>query len=166
MIFANLPPGASVFVDANTWVYHFTSQARFGSACTVLIARIGQQDIAGFTSTHVMTEVAHRLILVEASAANGWPLASALKRLQKNPLALEKLSQFRIALDELLQTGIQLLAATPQDVLAAASVSQQTGLLSNDGLIVAIMQAHGLVNLASGDSDFDRVPGITRYGPA
>jgi predicted nucleic acid-binding protein len=26
-------------------------------------------------------------------------------------------------------------------------------------------QAHGLTNLASHDGDFDRVPGITRYGP-
>jgi predicted nucleic acid-binding protein len=39
------------------------------------------------------------------------------------------------------------------------------GLLTNDGLIVAVMQANGLSNLASNDTDFDRVPGPTRYGP-
>jgi len=44
-------------------------------------------------------------------------------------------------------------------------VSQQTGLLTNDALIIAVMQAHGLTNLASSDTDFDRVPGLTRYGP-
>jgi predicted nucleic acid-binding protein len=38
--------------------------------------------------------------------------------------------------------------------------------LTNDALIVAVMQAHGLTNLASHDADFDRVPGITRYAPA
>ena len=39
------------------------------------------------------------------------------------------------------------------------------GLLTNDGLIVAVMQAHGLTKIASNDADFDRVPGLTRYAP-
>ena len=43
---------------------------------------------------------------------------------------------------------------------------QQIGLLTNDGLIVAVMQTNGLSKLASSDADFDGVPGITRYAPA
>ena len=39
------------------------------------------------------------------------------------------------------------------------------GLLSGDALILAVMQTHGLTHLASNDADFDRVPGIVRYGP-
>jgi predicted nucleic acid-binding protein len=50
-------------------------------------------------------------------------------------------------------------------VATAAAVSQQTGLLSDDALIVAVMRHYGLANLASHDADFDRVPGITRYAP-
>ena len=46
---------------------------------------------------------------------------------------------------------------------AAVALARQFGLLINDAVIVAVMQAHGLTNLASNDSDFDRVPGITRY---
>ena len=44
-------------------------------------------------------------------------------------------------------------------------MSQSTGLLTNDALIVAVMQHYGLTRLASSDPDFDRVPGITRYAP-
>jgi predicted nucleic acid-binding protein len=40
------------------------------------------------------------------------------------------------------------------------------GLLITDALSVALRQAHGLTELASDHSDFDRVPGITRYAPA
>ena len=47
----------------------------------------------------------------------------------------------------------------------AAERSQQHGLLHNDALIVAVMQANSLTNLASEDDDFDRVPGLTRYAP-
>jgi predicted nucleic acid-binding protein len=38
-------------------------------------------------------------------------------------------------------------------------------MLSGDALILAMMQSHGLANLASSDSDFDRVPGIGRFAP-
>jgi predicted nucleic acid-binding protein len=47
----------------------------------------------------------------------------------------------------------------------AAALSQQIGLLINDALIAAVMQANLLTNLASNDADFDRVPGLTRYAP-
>ena len=40
-------------------------------------------------------------------------------------------------------------------------VSQQYELLMGDSLIVAVMQAHGLTNLASNDADFDRVSWLT-----
>jgi predicted nucleic acid-binding protein len=50
-------------------------------------------------------------------------------------------------------------------VTAAASISQQHELLSGDALIIAVMQAQGLTDLASHDSDFDRMPRITRYAP-
>ena len=44
-------------------------------------------------------------------------------------------------------------------------LSRQMGLLSNDALIVAVMQANGLSKLASSDQDFDRIPWLTRYEP-
>ena len=104
-------------------------------------------------------------MLIEASATFGWPLAGALKRLQRHPGEIQKLVQFRAALNEVLRTGIQVLTIAPAQIDAAAAVSQRTGLFSNDALLVAVMQAQGLTNLASHDADFDRVPGITRYGP-
>jgi len=46
-----------------------------------------------------------------------------------------------------------------------ARLSRQTGLLSNDALIAAVMHANGLTKIATSDQDFDRVPGLTRYEP-
>jgi predicted nucleic acid-binding protein len=50
-------------------------------------------------------------------------------------------------------------------VLTATALSATYELLTGDALVLAIMHQHGLTKLASGDDDFDRVPGITRYGP-
>ena len=64
-------------------------------------------------------------------------------------------------------TGAASEAVFAADLLdQAAAVTQQTGLLHNDAMIVAIMRLHGLTNLASADVDFDRVPGLTRYAAA
>jgi predicted nucleic acid-binding protein len=50
-------------------------------------------------------------------------------------------------------------------VAQAADLSRQYGLLTNDALVIALMQDQGLTYLASNDADFDRIPGIIRYAP-
>jgi predicted nucleic acid-binding protein len=86
-------------------------------------------------------------------------------RLKSHPTAVQSLSRFRQAVDEVPQMGVQIVSPMPGVVSAAAAISQQTGLLSNDALIVAVMQDRGIVHLASHDADFDGIAGITRYAP-
>jgi len=165
MIFADLPAGASIFVDANTLVYHFGPHPMFGPACQQFVQRIENGEITGYTSTPVLSEVAHRVMTLEASTLFGWP-SKIVDRLKQNPAAVGKLSKFRQAVEKIPQLNIQVLTVAESLVEIAAGISQQTGLLSNDALIVAVMQARGLTNLASHDADFDRAPGLTRYAPA
>jgi predicted nucleic acid-binding protein len=73
MIFTDLPVGAAVFVDANPLVYHFSRHAQFGAACTALLDRIERGDLSGFTTTHVLSETAHRLMTLEAITLLNWP---------------------------------------------------------------------------------------------
>jgi predicted nucleic acid-binding protein len=166
MIFADLQGGDSVFVDANTLVYHFSAHATFGPACTQLLQRIENRELADFTSTAVLDEAMHRLMTTtEASSRFGWSFTGIGNRLRTNPAEVQKLHVFRQAVTDVLQSQIQVLTIPPGMLLAAAVLCQQIGLLTNDGLIVAIMQANGLTKLASNDADFYRVPGITRSGP-
>ena len=62
MSFANIPKGLSLFVDANTLVYHFGPDPVLQPACQQLLERIARQELSGFTSTHVLTDIAHRLM--------------------------------------------------------------------------------------------------------
>ena len=165
MTFADLVRGDSVFLDANVFVYHFQPHAVFGPPCTDLLKRIELQELSGSTSTHVLSEVAHRLMTMEASVLFNWP-SKIVQRLQQHPADVQRLTRFRSALQRIPQMLIHVLTIPADMVETAAGLSQQFGLLSNDALIVAVMQAQGLTNLASADPDFDRVPGITRYAPA
>jgi predicted nucleic acid-binding protein len=166
MTFTDLASGERIFLDANTLVYHFAPHPTLGSACHRLLERIERADISGFTSTHVLTEVAHRLMMIEAADIHGWSATKVKQRLQGKPAALQALAQFRKAVETVLNSRIQVLTIAPAIVLGATDVSRQTGLLSNDALIVAVMHASGLTNLASHDADFDRAPGLARFSPA
>jgi predicted nucleic acid-binding protein len=165
MNFANLAAGDAVFVDANTLTYHFEPHAHWGPACTQLLHRIENQQLVGYTSSHVIGEVSHRLMTIEAHRLLGWQMAGIGNRLRTNPTDVRKLGLFRTAVEKLLQSKLPILILTPALLAAGVGLSQQLGRLTNDGLIVAVMQAHGLSKIASNDDDFDRVPGITRYAP-
>ena len=74
MTFADVPAGASLFLDANTLVYHFSTEPTLGPPCTELLERASRQEILAHTSTHVLSEMAHRLMTLEACATFGWPM--------------------------------------------------------------------------------------------
>jgi len=67
MNFGDIRDGESVFLDANTLVYHFSSHPTFGAACRELIERIARGELRGSTSSHVLSNVAHRLMTIEAT---------------------------------------------------------------------------------------------------
>jgi predicted nucleic acid-binding protein len=163
MRFSEIPAGADLCLDANTLIYHFTAHPQYGAACKQLIRRVRRGQIAGLISTHILGEVAHRMMSIEAVETFGWAIAGIAQRLRQHPAHVQQLKQFRRGIEQVSQFGIRILTIPPQ--LIAAAISQQTGLLSNDALLVAVMREHGLTQLASHDADFDRVAGLTRYGP-
>jgi uncharacterized protein len=164
--FDAIPAGTDVFLDANTLIYHFTNHAKYGPACTRLLERIEHREFGGYVSSHGLADVAHRLMTIEAMNRLGWPVTRLAARLKKHHAEIPNLTEYRQALVKLGQVGVRVLPVTESLVVRAAALSQQFELLTGDALVVAAMQSHGLTNLASNDSDFDRVPGLTRYAPA
>jgi predicted nucleic acid-binding protein len=162
MIYADLPAGATVFLDASVFIHHFEPNALYGPAATEFLERIENQEINGITATHIVSEVAHRLMTIEAMQAFGWTSAGIALRLRNHPTQVQTLKRFRQAIQEIPLFGIRILTIDPTWLDTAAGISQQTGLLHNDALVIVIMRVHGLTHLASADPDFDRVPGIKR----
>lgn len=165
MNFAAIRAGESVFVDANVFVYNFGPDPSLGPPSRGLLECIEAGEVKGYTSTHVLHDVAHRLMTLEACQTFGWPYSGIGQRLRRHPLEIQKLHQFRQALDEILAIGVQVLPVSAEQVLLAGDLSRAYGLLSGDALILAMMRNRGVTNLASSDADFDRVSEITRYTP-
>jgi len=128
--------------------------------------RIEFQELRGFISTHVLADVVHRLMTTEAMDLLGWPGTRLAARLRKHHAEIPKLTVYPQALIKIAQIGMQVLPVLEQHVIQASQLSRAHELLTGDALVVAVMRANGLTNLASLDTDFDRVQGITRYAPA
>lgn len=165
MIFPSIPAGVAVFLDANTLIYHFANDAKYGAACTQFLKRVELRQLLGFTSAHVLGDVAHRLMTLEAINQLGWPHAGVAARLRKHHADIPKLSVYRQAISRISHLGIQVLPILQSTIEDATVLSDRYELLTGDALIVSVMLQQGLTHLASNDADFDRVPALLRYAP-
>src|SRR5207249_6397252 len=102
-----LAAGDSVFLDANTFIYHYGPDPALGPACSQLLQRIENQELTGFTSVHLLAEVVHKLMTIEASALFGWPMAGMANRLRRHPAEVQRLSAYRVALDRSRKAGFR-----------------------------------------------------------
>ncbi len=137
----------------------------FGPPSKALLKRCETGDLAGYVSAAVFNDVAYRLMTLEACQLFGWPYPGVGQRLRRHGNEIHRLVKSRQALNETMRIGVHVLPVNAQQVLLAGDLSRQHGLLSGDALIIAMMQSNGMTKLASNDADFDRVPGITRFGP-
>jgi predicted nucleic acid-binding protein len=113
-----------------------------------------------------MTAEPRRPIFSGVSGQGSGCRGKVLNRLKQQPDVVQQLTLFQTAVETVLQSNIQVVAVPAVLVSRAATLSRQRSLLTNDALILALMQQHHFTHLASHDADFDRVPGITRYAPA
>ncbi len=140
MNLADIPAGSAVFLDANIFVYYFAPDPQFGLACRALLERVSRNEIAGFTSSHVLCDVAHRLMTYEAAAKYGWAMTGIAYRLQRQPAELSALIQFRQAVDEIPNFGLQVLSVDLPHVLSAAVLVKVPGCSSPP--VLRTMPAH------------------------
>jgi predicted nucleic acid-binding protein len=166
MTLADVAAGTTVFVDANILIFALANHPTHGVACDAFLDRVEHQEITAVTSTHVLGEVVHRMMAIEASDRFGWPAQGIANRLRRHPAEVQQLVRPRQALDEIAVARVMTLAINLAHVTVATDLCRQTGLLYGDALIVAVMRDQGLTQLASLDADFDRVPGLTRFAPA
>jgi len=69
-------------VDANIFTYAAQPHPKWGRPCLDFLQRIENQELLGFSSTHILAEVSQRMMTIEASALFGWSSAGIGNRLR------------------------------------------------------------------------------------
>ena len=158
---SSLPAGSDVFLDSNIFIYGLSGVSR---ECSELLYRCSDEQVTGISSYHVVSEVTHRLMCIEAQN-KGLAGTNPRKLLSEHPERVRQLTDYWSEIERLLSLNILFLSLDEDVIRCAHRERDQYGLLNNDSLVVASMRNYGLSRLASRDAGFQCVSDLTLYSP-
>src|SRR5436853_258872 len=98
---------------------------RVKKAFGLLRSQLGPEELQRITSSHVVGDVAHRLMTVEAIQTLSRSPTGIAHWLKRHPGEVQTLSLYRRALDEIALIGIDVVSVSGSMVSQAANVSRQ-----------------------------------------
>jgi predicted nucleic acid-binding protein len=165
MYLSDLKSGSSILIDSNIFVYHF-SKSRYNPSASDFLERVEKEDIVGITSTSIIMETTHRMMIVEAAAL--FPdirTRELVAHLKKHPEKVKQLTNHQIIPTEIASFNVKIISPDLDMVKKSQQMKTRFGFLSNDALTLQIMEDHKIPNLASNDSDFERAGFVNLYKP-
>lgn len=130
-----IPDGASIFIDANIFIYHFSGPTVLTPACSDFLKRVEGGAIRGFTSTIVLIEVLHRLMILEAVGTFQLPARDALRCVKEHPHQAKTLVVHQASVQKIRQIGVEVVTVGVEDIERSHQIKRTHGLLTNDALL-------------------------------
>ena len=158
----DLPDGTTIFVDANILIYHFSG---LSLECQAFLQRCESRQVDAYTGVHIVLEVMHRLMMLEALQKGFIIGGQPARRLKEHPEIVKGLQAYNQSVQHIPRLNIRVRAITSAVVRASEAISVQGGLMSNDSVTVALMRQLGLTIIATADADFNNVSGLQVYQP-
>jgi predicted nucleic acid-binding protein len=162
MTLEQVPNGERIFVDAHIFIYHFT---RLSAECRAFFARCEAGEVKAFTGAHVILEVTHRLMLLEALHKGLISGGQPAKKLKKHPEIVCRLEDYTTSVQQIPRMGVKIRPLTSPILKESEMIRTQYGLLTNDSFLVAAMQKMKLTHIATHNSDLKNIPELTLYQP-
>ena len=160
----NLPRGTEVYIDANIFLYSAFKHPIFGDSCINFLIKVDEGVFTGYVSDHILNEVFHKLMVAEVSKKFKMSVKNAIKHVNTNPNVISNLETVWEEMDIIRSSNIQFLDS---GILFPIFVrmSKRYNLMATDAIHVAIMKKHNIANIATNDSDFERVEWIKVWKP-
>ncbi len=158
----DIPSGARVFLDSNIFVYYFTARSL---DCKRLLERCDTGDILGLTGGHVILEVLHKLMTIEAVEKGLVTPGNVRRKLMDHPEIVSRLDVHHQQVRLIPLIGVAIFPVDSNLILDSQTHRQRHGPLTMDSVSLALMEQHGVSNIATLDGDFARVGGIRVYTP-
>ncbi len=149
-----VPSGSIVFIDSTVFIYHFTGVS---PDCRDFLERCERRDVKGITSTLVLAETAHRLMMIEAVSLKLVTPSKVPAKLRATPSLVKKLRPYSEQTSKIPLMGIEVAPVDLRIFLRATEIQQTHGLLMNDSLVAAAAETAGVDGIASADRDFGRL---------
>jgi len=104
-------------------------------------------------------------MIIEASKKFGVLPKDVIKYLKVNPDKITSLANHLDSVFYIEKLGISIITLSFEDIKLSAEFKRKFTLLTNDAINLAVMKNNHIANLASNDSDFERVDFLTLYKP-
>jgi len=157
-----LASGEHVFIDANIFIYHFTGVS---NQCSDFLNRCEHKDFIGITSTNVLLEVLHRLMMIEAVKKELITPSNIVKKLQKKPNLVKQLNEYYLNTQKIYEMGIAVKPTNHEIFVKSHSYRVKYGMLVNDSIIAALAQHEEINILVTSDNAFHKIDELKIYQP-
>lgn len=168
----DVPAGSRVFVDTNIFFYHFRGDS---AACTRFIGRIINGEIIGYVNTEVLSDLLHKLMLLEAfneKIIRSMKAVELKECFSRNRATAATLSKCEEDFKSVTKMGLIILPINKRLLISTKNERTKYGLLTTDSLHLGTMnrcRANGqkmpLTNIATHDGDFAHIPDVTVWKP-
>lgn len=157
-----VPDGETIFIDANIFIYHFTGVS---SECSHFLSRCESGLLKGITTVHILLEVLHRLMMLEAVSKGFVEAGNVARKLKERPDIVKNLRDYAIYGLQIPEMGVHVFPCGMDDCRYSQQKRESYGLMTNDSVLLASMLSHGCYNLATADAAFDNVKEISIFKP-
>lgn len=159
----DLKPEDRVFIDANIFIYNFGG---YSLECKDLLLKCAKKELIGNTSTLILAETLHRLMVGEAIEKKLVASKNPVQKLKQHPEIIRQLSTYNYNVQKIEEMNINILDLSLEIVQESAKIRHKEGLLTNDSLMVATMKKYKIGKLITNDDDFDNINWIEVYKPS
>lgn len=166
MKLSSLPKNSSVFIDTSIFLFAILAHPRFRDPCEKFLNSIENKEYSTFTSTLVLNEVIHKLMIAEV--VKKYTLRTehdAYLLLKQEPEVVKGLVIAWEDLANLKEYPITILGTGNSWLDSAIEISKGYGLLISDAVHGAVCREHKIQNIATNDSDFERVDFLRVWKP-
>lgn len=128
-----------------------------------LLSKINEGVIIGFTSSTVINELFHVLLIGEIKKKYGGK--EVIRFVKEHPDVISQCSVAYSALDDVFDSTVVILPLTIEVLQYASTFSKKYNLLFSDAIHAASCKCYGIRNISTNDSDFDRVDFLKTWRP-
>ncbi len=154
---------AKIYIDANIFLYSAFKHPKFGEVCINFLMRVDEKK-NGYVSDITLNEVFHKLMLAEIGRTFKIKTWDAVKYIKRHPEAISKLEILWEEMEIIKNSHLNFIS-TEKVFPGFVEISHRFNLLATDAMIAMIMEKNNIKNIATNDSDFERVDFLKVWKP-
>ncbi len=169
MLLSKFAADERIFIDANIFIYNALDDSHYAESCSDFLRKVETNKLKGVITSHVMDEVLFKILIAEASQhIENFTLPNLKKEMKSSSFSskiYKPVKEYSDYLTELTYGGLEILTINGGTVKRSIDLGLQYGLLTTDAIHLSTMKQYGIVNIATNDSDFEKVKSINIYKP-